>query len=276
MKLLYVTDLHGCTWKYDRILDIAKTGGADIVINGGDMLPTRGNLYRQGEFISDFLDSHLSSFNSAGIYYLGCPGNMDLRVFDRLFQETCDKYERAFCLAHRKIEIGGFEFIGMNFIVDCPFPLKDRCRIDMEGFVSPNQLGTAILSTPENWQDIDDWFAYARSLRTIKEELSILESPENFDKAVYVLHNPPPNLGLDKCLNGAEAGSQAIYEFLELNQPALSLHGHIHESPELSGKWFDKIGNTYCIQPGQLEDLSYVTVDLESMQIELYKEPCSE
>jgi len=41
MKLLYVTDLHGIVRKYNRLLKIAQEVKADIVINGGDMLPKK-------------------------------------------------------------------------------------------------------------------------------------------------------------------------------------------------------------------------------------------
>ena len=79
---------------------------------------------------------------------------------------------------------------------------------------------------------------------------------------------PPYKLGLDKCGHGAEVGSKAIYDFLRSRQPRLSLHGHIHESPEYSGKWHAKIGNTVCIQPGQLTSFTYVTIDLKTMQFD--------
>jgi Icc-related predicted phosphoesterase len=49
-----------------------------------------------------------------------------------------------------------------------------------------------------------------------------------------------------------EKASKAIYNFLERNQPLLSLHGHIHESPDPSRSWYAKLGSTLCIQPGQL------------------------
>jgi uncharacterized protein len=87
-------------------------------------------------------------------------------------------------------------------------------------------------------------------------------------RSVYVLHMPPANLGLDKCGHGPEVGSQAIYEFLNENQPRLALHGHIHESPETSGRWWNRVGGTVCIQPGQLEPFTYVTIDLATMQFE--------
>ena len=65
MRLLFVADLHGDRWKYKRLLDAAKDSRADVVINGGDMLPW----------------------------------NDDLRIFDQLFEETCNKYPFSVCLA---------------------------------------------------------------------------------------------------------------------------------------------------------------------------------
>ena len=39
--------------------------------------------------------------------------------------------------------------------------------------------------------------------------------------------------------------------FIEKTQPLLTLHGHIHEAPELSGRYLDRIGATLCVNPGQ-------------------------
>ncbi|MCD4810653.1 MAG: metallophosphoesterase, partial [Methanosarcinales archaeon] len=77
MKVLFVTDLHGSKWKYDRLFEVAEEFQADVVINGGDMLPKNNGLFRQDEFIADYLDNHFTRFNSAGIYYLCYPGNDD-------------------------------------------------------------------------------------------------------------------------------------------------------------------------------------------------------
>jgi Icc-related predicted phosphoesterase len=83
---------------------------------------------------------------------------------------------------------------------------------------------------------------------------------------------PPSRLGLDKCYDGGEVGSKAIYNFLEKYQPKLSLHGHIHESPEVTGRWYGKLGRTICIQPGQLDEFTYVTIDLSMMKFDRIKE----
>jgi Icc-related predicted phosphoesterase len=236
MRAIFVTDLHGSKWKYERLFEAAKDFRANVVINGGDMLP-QNEPFRQGEFIADYLDNHFAQFNSAGIYYLCYLGNDDLRIFDQLFEETCNKY---------------------SFVVD--------------DYIFQAQFGKGLLSTPDGWQEIDDWFAYAKMLPTIEEELNRLVRPKDMAKSVYVIHMPPYRLGLDKCYHGAEVGSKTIYNFLDNYQPKLSLHGHIHESPEVTGRWHAKLGGTICIQPGQLIEFTYVTIDLSAMKFDRIKE----
>lgn len=266
MKILYVTDLHGATAKYERVLQVAQLAGVDAVVNGGDMLPKRTDLFQQDRYITGYLHGYFARFDSVGIHCLCYLGNDDLRIFDELFEQVCDQHPCVTCLAQRKITLMGYEFIGMNWVADYPFQLKDRARKDNEGYVFQQQLGPGVLSTTAGWQEIDDWFSYAATLPTIEDELQRLVRPDDMARAVYVLHMPPSQLGLDKCMHGAEVGSDAVYDFLSLNQPLLSLHGHIHESPDVSGYWYRRLGTTTCIQPGQPDDeLAYVLVDLETM-----------
>lgn len=268
MKIIFVTDLHGNQWKYNRLFEVAADLKADVVINAGDMLPKHGDLFRQGDFISSFLGGYFEKFNTAGIYHLSYLGNDDLMIFDRSFAGTCSKYRFVVPLAQSKFVLNGYEFIGMNWVVDYPFRLKDRCRMDTDDYVFQRQFGSGLLSTQQGLKEVKDWPTYAKSLPTIDEELSKLVRPKNMRKAIYVIHMPPARLELDRCYDGREVGSTAIYNFIEKNQPMLSLHGHIHESPQMTGKWFAEIVKTICIQPGQLDDFTYVTINLESMQFE--------
>jgi uncharacterized protein len=78
-------------------------------------------------------------------------------------------------------------------------------------------------------------------------------------RAIFNLHVPPFGSGLDVCakldtsvepprpLIGEEinAGSTAVRAAIERYQPAIGLHGHIHESAGIV-----KIGPTVCINPG--------------------------
>lgn len=271
MKILFVTDLHGSRWKYDKLLELAKHHGVKVLANGGDMLPKEGDLFRQDQFITGYLKDHFDAFYSAGIHYLCYLGNDDLQIFDPLFEETCNAFSFVHCIAQRKIEIEGYEFIGMNWVVDYPFRLKDRCRMDSKDYVFEQQFGTGLLSQKGKWQEIGNWFSYAKSLPTIEDEMKNLVHPSDMTKAIYVIHMPPARLGLDQCSHGAEVGSKSIYKFIEKNQPLLTLHGHIHESPRMTGKWFNELGRTICIQPGQLRDLSYVVIDLKKREWERFE-----
>ncbi len=272
MRILYVTDLHGSEWKYDRIFHLSQKYKIDIVINGGDMYPKDRDLFSQDQFIIEQLDSHFAKFDAAGIYYLCYPGNDDLIIFDHLFEKICKKYSFISNIAQRRVEIGGYEFLGMNRVVDYPFRLKDRCRMDTEDYVFQKQLGPGIISTSTGWRNIEDWVHYAKSLPTIEDEMKSLISPNNMRKAIYVIHMPPEELGLDECVNGMKVGSKAIYNFLMEHQPLISLHGHIHESPEMSGRWHATLNNTLCIQPGQLIPFTYVIINIYTIDFERYQE----
>ena len=274
MKILYVTDIHGVEWKHKKIYQISSSLKPDMVINGGDMLPFKGNLLHQGKFITGFLDGYLSRFESMGIYYLGFLGNDDLRIFDDLFQKTCDKYSYVVNMAQSRFQIEGskYEFIGMNWVSDLPFGLKDRARRDTPDFEHPKQIGKQYLSIPNGFKRLEDWVSYAKSLPTIEDEIRNLVKPTDMSNAIYIFHNPPANLELDVVFDGQRVGSKAEYAFLKENQPKLSLHGHIHESPTISGKWLSQLGKTICIQPGQFrqdeDSLIYVLIDLDTMNME--------
>jgi Icc-related predicted phosphoesterase len=88
-------------------------------------------------------------------------------------------------------------------------------------------------------------------------------------KIIYTtdLHMPPSKLGLDVCQDGTTVGSDSVYDFIRNRQPLFSLHGHIHESPDVSGKWKNKVGNTIAIQPGQLKQFTFVVIDTETKTV---------
>ncbi len=275
MKILYVTDLHGNTAKFRRAFEIAEKNKVKAVINGGDMLCLEDDIHRtQREFIEGFLAGHFAEYEKAGIYHLGYLGNDDLEIHDACFDKVCSKYSHAVNLAQARFELESFEFIGMNWVADYPFQLKDRCRKDNQSYVFQRQFGPGLLSTEKGFEEIPDWVAYASTLPTIEEELKLLPKPKNPGKAIYVIHMPPAGIGLDICQDGRQVGSQSVFGFMEKTQPLLSLHGHIHESPSRSGVWNAQIGKTVCIQPGQAGDnfLTYVLIDLKNMETERLEE----
>ena len=266
---LFVTDLHGDRRKYEQTLDLASATGAWLVVNGGDMYP-HGRVHEEQErFLRQFLAPHFAKYQAAGIRHYGFPANDDLRVHDPLFEEICSRYPLVENLAGRKISAESYDFIGFNLVSDFPFRLKDRARMDSGEFAFPAQFGTGILSRPGGWEEIPDWKAFARTLPTIEEELAALPAPDDPIRTVYVIHGPPAGMGLDVVRGGQPVGSPATTRFIETVEPLLTLHGHIHESPEESGAWMNRRGRTVCIQPGQsAEGLTVVVGYLEEMRFD--------
>ncbi len=284
MKIIYVTDLHGCEWKYAKTFDAAARLGASAVVNGGDMYPKNIELTRQNEFIEGYLDLHLMRYDEAGIAFLCMPGNDDLVAFDPLLAHVCGRHPATRLIAGRRVELGPYDVIGFNLVTDYPFRLKDRCRLDDEESAIGFQYGPGLVSNGEwpafkGFTTLEDRPRYARSLPTIGQELAKLpklsrlnESGESSDsrgprdaaRTVYVIHDPPAGLGLDVCGHGAKVGSSSVREFILERGPMLTLHGHIHESPRETGTWKARLGDTTCVQPGQLSMLTYVVIDIES------------
>jgi Icc-related predicted phosphoesterase len=95
------------------------------------------------------------------------------------------------------------------------------------------------------------------------------------ERQIFSLHCPPYNTGLDDApqltadmsLKDAgratvPVGSTAVREAIERHQPALALHGHIHEA-----RGTHRLGRTLCINPGSSYEqgqLLGVVVDLDA------------
>ncbi len=266
---VYVTDLHGNRWRYERTLELAVEAGADLIMNGGDLLPHGRMHEEQARFIGEFLDPHFAACRDRGIRYLFVPGNDDLAAHDPLLDALCRKYPLVSNAARRLVSAGAYDVVGLDLVADFPFRLKDRARMDTRDAAFPPQSHGGILSVPGGWTELPDWPAHARTLPTIADELAALPAPRDPGRAVYLLHGPPAGLGLDVCRGGAPVGSRAVLRFLERVQPRLALHGHIHESPEESGAWRNAVGRTVCIQPGQAPgSLTAVVGELDGMTFE--------
>ena len=234
-----------------------------MVINGGDLLPTDGDLiYDQEVFLKWELDEILNQFEKSKIYYLYIPGNDDLQIWDDSFKKMDEEYEYIKNINFNLLSIAGYDFIGFNLVPDYPFGLKDRCRKDKENFIFPGQYTEPVLSYRFGFKPIQDWPQYCNQLETLENCLVKLPKPKNYKNSIYVIHTPPKMSGLDELSNGQNVGSMAVREFIERNQPLLTLHGHIHEA-KINQKY---IGKTLCIQPGQAKEMfSFVIIDLGLM-----------
>ncbi len=100
-----------------NLVSLAKADGSDVVINGEDMLPKNGDLFKQGDFNTGYLAGHFSEFEKAKGYYLCFLGNYDLGVYDDILSRTESRFSHVIYLAQRSFKADGYEFIGMNYVI---------------------------------------------------------------------------------------------------------------------------------------------------------------
>jgi len=268
MRVLYTVDLHGDAESYEAVLRVAHERGAAAIVNGGDLLPHahRNAFAGQGAFL-EWLREHFGRVRDAGLACFAMFGNDDARALvgglDEMDREgLCRRLDRGGWL-----ELGaGWSVLGFPWVPDPPFRLKDWCRHDDADRRSPPQFGTPLVSTPEGFVERPaDWVA---GRPTIEDELAALPAPPDPARALFVMHTPPAGLGLDATGDGRGVGSRAARRFLEACGWPLALHGHIHESPHVTGRWFGRLGRTTCVNPGAMERPCWVLIDLEARTLE--------
>ncbi|MDR4988712.1 MAG: metallophosphoesterase [Bacteroidales bacterium] len=254
-EFLFVSDLHGHVGKYEKLfVQIAKMKPRAVFF-GGDILPA-GMLYREhskakpAHFITEFLVPTFRKLkNSMGSDYPDVFlifGNDDPRSEEMHFIEH--EQEGLWHYMHmKKAQLDGFTVYGYAMVPPTPFLLKDWERYDVSRFVDPGCVHPIEgYRTVKPEEDIE--FA------TIKQDLETLAGDDDLSKAIFLFHSPPYKTALDRAgLDGVmvdhvpvdvHVGSIAIKEFIEQRQPLLSLHGHIHESSRITGKWKEKINKT--------------------------------
>ena len=275
MKVLYTSDLHGEIHLYQELLSLAISSSSEIMVMGGDLLPSFPPTKRYEDMVPNqktFIDQFLSPFfqrilETTSIQQIFLvAGNWDLG-YSFLFKETLEK---IFDLNQRSYRLkNGYELLGYPFVPPTPFRPKDFEKMDDRETPWPPQKNPSYtLSSdpsdpwlppasprgerPEASRLIPvDPYRYLRERETIEEDLDRLPKPLRSRRAIYIMHSPPFGTRLDLIEGGKSAGSRSIQAFIERNQPLLTLHGHIHESPALSGTYVDRIGDTLSINPGQ-------------------------
>jgi len=259
VKTLYTSDLHGESHLYQQFSELATSSFAEIAVLGGDLLPSvrqieqcHDMIPRQKSFIDQFLHPFFKNLieTTTVKQIILIPGNWDLGYY-HLFEEAI---EGVIDLSERKYSLkDGYELIGYPFVPPTPFWPKDYEKMDDSETLWPPQPDPCYIRSPNRTDQLVaiDSSLYFRQQDSIYGDLDRLPKPMNHDKAVYVMHSPPFGSGLDVIRGGQSVGCRSIRTFIQTYQPLLTLHGHIHESPEISGHFFDRIGNTLSVNPGQ-------------------------
>lgn len=268
MHLVYSSDLHGNLSMYQQLLELAVAHQAQAVIVGGDLLPhtikTTEAIEVQRSFIQDTLRPLLVEFRAMhphiGVYLLA--GNDDwaaaIELLDALEAEglVYTLHERVFALTDT-LWLAGYACVPIT-----PFSIKDYERYD--GGEIP-AYSFAMSYTSMNGKPTKTTLAALLRKPSIEADIIALAQRSDPGRTIYVCHSPPYNTTLDMMRN-KRVGSHALRAFIERYQPPLTLHGHIHESPRLSGHYADRLGTTWCINPGREQDtLSAVVIDTEDI-----------
>ncbi|HJQ49881.1 MAG TPA: metallophosphoesterase [Gaiellaceae bacterium] len=300
MRIFFATDVHGSETCWRKFLNAGAHYQADALILGGDMtgkalVPVINDggdnwhatlLENRQELVGE---EQVVEFEEAVIrrgYYPFRTNPEAVRelqdneahwhsLFEQKMLETVKKWME---LADERLEGTGIA------CVVCPgnddqlevdevvrqakhVALGEGRIVDLDGF----QLAST------GWANRTPWDTYreedepdlATRLKAVVDQVTT--SPE---RTIFSFHCPPYGTGLDDApeLTGdmrlkdaghstKPVGSTAVREAIEQFQPALALHGHIHEA-----RGSTRLGNTLCINPGSSYEqgqLLGVVVDLD-------------
>jgi Icc-related predicted phosphoesterase len=249
-EVLFTADLHGHRPFYEQALELARSLRVRALLLGGDLAP-HADPPSQGAFFRDFflplLREYRSEPGAAEVHYI--LGNDDWRSgLSPLLSAGVEGCHHAH-LAVRPLA-GGAWVAGLASVTATPFLMKDWERWE-EGLPSETRR--------DGWRSEPDGtlrpfdFTGREEAEGIALDLAAIERAEGAarDPLVCLFHGPPYGTALDQVRPDAHVGSREIRTFLLRRRPLLALHGHIHESPEISGRYAERVGPTLCVNPGQ-------------------------
>ncbi len=307
MRLFFATDIHGSETCWRKFLNSGKHYNVDVLVLGGDMtgkalvpivddgdgrwhatlLENRHELAGE-ETVVQFEDA----VRRRGYYPFRTTPD-ELRAYEadperaeRFFHEQMlATVERWMALTDERLEGTGIRVFvcpGNDDQFDIDDVIARARRVELaEGRVVEID-GFQIAST--GWANRTPWETYREEDEPELGE-RIEQVAEQFtappERTIFSLHCPPYGSGLDDAPELTEdmklkhaghapvpCGSTAVREAIERYQPALSLHGHIHEARATS-----RIGTTLCINPGsayEQGDLLGAVVELDGKKVKNY------
>ncbi len=268
----FATDLHGHTDRYEKLFGQIRNDKPAMLFLGGDLLPHGFGLKSDFEdFFHDFL---LKGFRELKLemekYYpkvFLILGNDDPRINenDFILAEASGEWQY---MHQKKESFSGMDIYGYAYVPPTPFRLKDWERYDVSRYADPGCMHP--LEGGFSVEPVGDI-----EYQTIQDDLEKLAGENELSRSIFLFHSPPYNTHLDRAaLDGklidhvpldVHVGSIAIRRFIEERQPAISLHGHIHESSSITGHWKEKLGNTLMINAAWAgPELSLVRFDTET------------
>jgi len=300
VRLFFATDIHGSEVCWKKFLNSGAHYKADIVVLGGDMtgkalVPIIDD--GGGKWHATLLDNReelngeeeVAAFETAvqrrGYYpFRTTPDELRELAADEprwhaLFEDEMLKtVERWMEMADERLAGTGIRVFvcpGNDDQLNVDEVVANAKTVELgEGRVV--EIGDYQMAS-SGWANRTPWDTYREEDEDVLEQriekmlANVTADPE---RTIYSLHCPPHNTGLDEApqltadmsLKDAgratvPVGSTAVRAVIERYQPALSLHGHIHEA-----RGTHRLGKTLCINPGSSYEqgqLLGVVVDLD-------------
>jgi len=277
MYSFFVSDLHGVISRYEKLFNIVLNEKPEMVYIGGDILPSFTNRIVNSKTVDDFIDDYIvknlcllkEQMKEKYPKIFIILGNDDIKTEEEKIIDATKSgiFNYINCT---NLKINKINIFGYCYVPPTPFLLKDWEKYDVSRYIDPG-----CVSPEEGCRSVkagDSEIKYS----TIKDDLEKLTKGEDLTNSVFLFHSPPYQTNLDRVANDGKyfehvpldlnAGSIAIKKFIEVRQPLLTLHGHIHESTRLSGTWKDKIGKTFCFNASHDgPELSLIKFDIENL-----------
>jgi Icc-related predicted phosphoesterase len=263
--VLYTSDLHGSEPHCLETFEWARRLRARAILLGGD-LARHGSIADQREFYERFfvplLRAYFDEPGSADVWWI--MGNDDWGTHVALLEGAGLPRLRH---AHGRVIpfLDGWSLAGLACVPASPFALKDWERWE-EG-LGPATRWNGFRSDAAGMSHPFSFVGRERE-STMAEEFAALErawpaaaapaatwtgasTATDASRVLCMFHGPPYGTACDQIHGRIHVGSRETRRFLERHAPPLSLHGHIHESPAVSGRFTDRVGTTVCVNPGQ-------------------------
>ena len=245
----FASDLHGREERYRKLLNTVAVERPRAVLLGGDLLPST----RQESFIDWILSEFERVRNQLRDDYprvVLIMGNDDPRVYEADLGGQGES--RPWELLHgARTVVDGVTLYGYPYVPPTPFLLKDWERYDIAHYVDPGCI------SPEEGSRSTPIEPHETKYATIEKDLERLAGNDDVSEALFLFHTPPYRTALDRTATDGQTfdhapldphvGSIAVRRFIEMRQPRVTLHGHVHESARLTGKWLDRIGRTVLL-----------------------------
>jgi Icc-related predicted phosphoesterase len=273
MKFFFVSDLHGNTQKFENLFSYIHKKTPEAVFFGGDLLPL---ISPQEEDIPTFINNTIFAplerikKDIPSIQFFFILGNDDPRIYESIFFEAEEK--QLISYVHEKtVPFSDLFVTGYAYVPPTPFQLKDWERYDVSRFVDVGVISPeeGLFSVPIDKNSI--------RYNTIKKDLDELVQNAPANKTIFLFHSPPYDTNLDRAkLDGkmidytpldVHIGSIAIKRFISNYKPFITLHGHVHESSQITGKWQHNFEKTISFSAAYNGDeLAVIEIDTNNPQ----------